>query len=95
MSWCIASRRPQWRRVETETPLTYFDPDTGEIREHDGGFDGLVRSKDEAWDLLGKAAETLGADVLRRWEDGDECLDLVAEVRRLRERLAAAEATAR
>jgi hypothetical protein len=80
VSWQIANKRPEWRRVETETPLTYFDPDTGEIREHAGGFDGIVRSKDEAWHLLGNVAEALGPDVLRRWEDGDEHLDLAAEV---------------
>ena len=93
MSWYIANKRPGWRRVETETPLTYCNPDTGEIREHQDGFDGLVRDRDRAWDLLGDVAEALGSAVLRRWEDGDECLDLAAEVRRLRERLAVAEGT--
>jgi hypothetical protein len=94
VSWYIANRRPQWQRVETETPLNYYDPDTGEIREHHGGFDGLVRSKDEAWDLLGNVAEALGPDVIRRWEDCDQSLDLPAEVWHLRERLAVAEGTA-
>ncbi len=34
--------------------------------------------------LLGRIAEALGPDVLRRWEDGDERLDLAAEVAALR-----------
>lgn len=84
MSWYIAAKRPDWRRVETETPLTYANAGTGEIREHAGGFAGLVHDRDEGWELLGRIAEALGPDVLRRWEDrGPESVDLVAEVRAL------------
>ena len=68
------------------------NPDTGEIREFPS-LTSLVDGYDEAWRLLGKVARTLGPDVLRRWEDGDESVDLTAEVRGLHERLAAAEGT--
>jgi len=79
LSWYIAARRP-WRRVETEDPLTFANPETGEIREIRGGFSALVWARDEYADICGRVAEALGPGVLRRWEDGDESLDLAAEV---------------
>jgi hypothetical protein len=68
------------------------NPDTGEIREFPS-FTSLVAGYDEDNVLLGRIARSLGPEVAQRWEDGDESLDLAAEVRTLRERLAAAEGT--
>jgi len=77
------ARQPRGSARLDPRPLRYANRETGEIREHGGGIDGLIQSYDEAWDLLGRIAEALGPDVLRRWEDGDESLDLAAEVRGL------------
>lgn len=78
MAWVISDRQPD------NGKFRFLNPETGEIRETSGGFDGFVRDKDMAWEMLGDIAESLGPDVLRRWEDGDESLNLAVEVRRLR-----------
>jgi len=62
------------------------NPDTGEIREFPS-FTSLVEGYDEAWRVLGKVAEALGPEVFRRWQDGDESLDLAAELRKLAEEI--------
>jgi hypothetical protein len=54
--------------------------ETGEIREWRGGLDGLLESHDFYATLAGRVAAALGPDIRRRWEDGDETLDLAAEV---------------
>ncbi len=64
-------------------PLRVCNRETGEIREWRGGLDWLMAAYDEDATLLGRIAAALGPDVLRRWEDDDESLDLVAEVRGL------------
>lgn len=69
---------------ELPDPIRYMNPDTGEIREREGGFSALIEDRDQAEGLLYRIAEALGADVARRWQDrGPESVDLVAEVRRL------------
>jgi hypothetical protein len=75
--------RPQ---DEDRVILRVTDRETGSIREFEGGFDALMLSNDAAGDQLGDIAEALGPEVLRRWEeDGDE-VDLVAEVKALHAR---------
>jgi hypothetical protein len=71
-----------WRFAPV-APLRLANTETGEIREWRGGLDRLMEGIDEDATLLGRIAEALGPDVLRRWEDGDESLDLAAEVRGL------------
>ena len=85
MSWRIMG-------LEAPEPFRISNPKTGEIRERPT-FSTLVEDHDWYADICGRIAETLGPDVLKRWQDGDESLDLAAEVRALRERLAAAEGT--
>ena len=47
----------------------YTDTDTGEIREHVGGFDGLIRDYDALQRICGIVAEALGPAVLKAWEE--------------------------
>ena len=79
MSWTYRETTVMGRSVFRIT-----NPDTGEIREFQS-FTSLVDGYDEDSILLGRIVRVLGADVAKRWEDGDESLDLVAEVRTLRE----------
>jgi hypothetical protein len=72
-------------------PFRIMNPDTGEIRERPE-FSTLVDDHDWYRDICGKVASALGPDVLKRWEDGDEGLDLAAEVREARERAEGCEA---
>jgi hypothetical protein len=78
------ARQPRESARLDPRPLRVCNRETGEIREWRDGLDSLVSAYDEAWELLGRIAEALGPDVLRRWEDGDEELDLAAEVASLR-----------
>ena len=82
MSWTYREATVTGRPVFRIT-----NPDTAEIREFPS-FTSLVDGYDEAWRLLGQVARTLGPDVLQRWEDGDESLDLAAKVRARERRLA-------
>jgi len=72
-------RAVSWVLLAAPTPVRFSNPDTGEIREVES-FDAFVRWYDENAALLGRVAEALGLAVLKRWEDGDESLDLAAEV---------------
>jgi hypothetical protein len=92
MSWALLvdgrylaamARQPRDPARINPRPLRVCNPETGEIREWRGGLDRLMEGIDEDTALLGRIAEALGSDVLRRWEDGDESLDLAAEVRGL------------
>lgn len=63
-------------------PLRILNPDTGEIREWPAGLSGLVEARDEYMFLCGRIARALGPVIVKRWEDGDESLDLATEVER-------------
>ena len=79
MSWTYAETTVMGRPVFRMT-----NPGTGEIREFPS-FSALVDGRDEDSILLGRIARALGPDVAKRWEDGEESLDLAAEVQALRE----------
>jgi hypothetical protein len=57
-----------------------YNPETGEIREW-ASFTAFVENRDLYADLLGRIAEALGPDVLRRWEGGEDPSFLVEQVR--------------
>jgi hypothetical protein len=75
-----------WRGQETvsfgKPVYRIINPVTGEIREFPS-LAALVDGYDEDAALLGRIAAALGPAIERRWQDGDESLDLVAAIRRL------------
>lgn len=79
MSWTYREATVLGRPV-----LRIANPETGEIREFPS-FTSLVDGYDEDSILLGRIARALGPAVAKRWEEGDESLDLAAEVSALRE----------
>jgi len=83
VSWYVALKNP-WRRAALPELLTVANNETGEIVEFGGGFHGLFAGYEDRGILLGRIAKALGPDVLRRWEDEGEDLDLAAEVAALR-----------
>ena len=78
MSWYVATRDP-WARLELPAPLTVANDETGEIIVRFSFHDVFEQTQDDSR-LLGRIARALGPSVLLRWEDGDESLDLAAEV---------------
>ncbi len=90
---CTVINAEMRERAITRVRIDRFRPTSNGYRLIEEGQQQLKTVPLADWyaDICSKVAGALGADVARRWEDGDESLNLAAEVRQLRERLAAAE----
>ena len=74
-----------WTHDTDPRPFRIIDNETLEVREFGGGLHALVAQRDHGWETLGRIAEALGADTLRRWEAAEIGPDqLVAQAGRLR-----------
>jgi hypothetical protein len=78
-------------RAITRVRIDRFRPTSNGYRLIDAGHQQFKTVLLADWyaGICSRVAAALGPDLLRRWEDGDENLDLAAEVRALREGLAA------
>lgn len=78
MSWRIHPNATK----QGKPVFRFSNPETGEIREADS-FAEFIEWHDELASICGDIAEALGPKVLKRWQDGDESLNLTAEVKEL------------